>query len=152
MSLQPGNLLGRLIGTVFDFVIGAVNGLLLMSVVIALISIVNTMTLSIMERRRELALLRIVGMLDRRVRRMARVESVVIATLGAVSGMVLGVVSGFALVSGIACNSGAEISVGLPPVLLTTILELGVILGLVAALIPAHRSTRLGVFDAVQAN
>ena len=45
----------------FDFLIGAVNALLGMSVVIALVGIVNTMTLSIFERRRELGMVRALG-------------------------------------------------------------------------------------------
>ena len=47
-----------------------------MSVLIALIGIINTMSLSILERRRELGLLRIIGMTDKRVQRMVRLESV----------------------------------------------------------------------------
>ena len=50
-----------------------------MSVVIALIGIINTMSLSILERRRELGLLRIIGMTDNRVRRMVTLESVLIS-------------------------------------------------------------------------
>ena len=62
--------------------INAVNGLLLMSVIVALIGIVNTLSLSVIERRRELGLLRVVGMVDKRVQRMVRLESVVISSLG----------------------------------------------------------------------
>jgi putative ABC transport system permease protein len=54
IQLSEGNALGRLLGSLFDFVINAVNGLLAMSVIIALIGIVNTQSLSIYERRREL--------------------------------------------------------------------------------------------------
>ena len=83
----------KLIGTVFDFLIKAVTGLLLMSVLIALIGIINTMSLSILERRRELGLLRIIGMTDKRVRRMVTLESVLISLLGTLGGMILGLVS-----------------------------------------------------------
>ncbi len=76
ITLTQGNAVGKLIGTVFDFLINAVNGLLLMSVIVALIGIVNTLSLSILERRRELGLLRVVGMVDQRVQRMVRLESV----------------------------------------------------------------------------
>ena len=55
-----------MVGQIFDFLINAVNGLLLMSVVIALIGIINTLSLSILERRRELGLLRVIGMIDRK--------------------------------------------------------------------------------------
>ena len=61
-----------------------------MSVIVALIGIVNTLSLSILERRRELGLLRVVGMTDKRVQRMVRLESVLIAALGTVAGSCLG--------------------------------------------------------------
>jgi putative ABC transport system permease protein len=151
ITLQEGNLVGRLIGGIFDFVINAVNGLLLMSIVIALIGIVNTLTLSIMERRRELGILRVTGMVDRRVRRMVRIESVVVAGLGTVSGMALGVFAGSALISAIDRASDAGIGIRLPPMLLGSILVLGLGLGFLAAVVPARRSTRLDLLDAIQA-
>ena len=61
------------------------NGLLLMSVAVALIGIINTLSLSILERRRELGLLRVIGMVDKRVQRMVRLESILIAALGTVT-------------------------------------------------------------------
>jgi len=52
ITVTQGNTFGQTVGQIFDFLITAVNGLLLMSVVAALISIVNTLSLSILERRR----------------------------------------------------------------------------------------------------
>ena len=89
ITVDAGNAVGKLVSSIVDFVINAVNGLLLMSVIVALIGIVNTLSLSILERRRELGLLRVVGMLDHRVQRMVRLESVVIAGLGTVAGVLL---------------------------------------------------------------
>jgi putative ABC transport system permease protein len=151
ITLTQGNALGRLIGSVFDFLINAVNGLLLMSVIVALIGIVNTLSLSILERRRELGLLRVVGMVDRRVQRMVRIESVLIATLGTLSGMALGIFTGVALILSIDRLSDANIGISLPPVQLLVVLVLGIGLGFLAALIPAKRSTRLEVLDAIHA-
>ncbi len=148
--LAKASQLSETIGQIFDFLIAAVNGLLLMSVAVALIGIVNTMSLSIVERRRELGLLRIVGMVDRRVRRMVRLESIVIATLGTVSGMVLGLVIGMAVVRAIAAGDVA-VQFAVPWTVLAVELVLGIVLGFLAALIPARRSTRLDVLDAITA-
>ncbi|WP_148288564.1 ABC transporter permease [Ilumatobacter nonamiensis] len=150
LALQRGSELAELIGGIFDFLINAINGLLLMSVVVALIGIVNTMSLSIIERRRELGLLRVVGMLDRRVRRMVRIESILISTLGTVTGVVMGVVTGFALVYGINRLSDAGIDINFAWVTLAVILVLGVLLGYLAALIPANRSTKTELLEAIQ--
>ncbi|HCB03026.1 MAG TPA: hypothetical protein DEQ43_02015 [Nocardioides bacterium] len=152
INVQEGNAVGKLIGTVFDFLIKAVTGLLLMSVVIALIGIINTMSLSILERRRELGLLRIIGMTDTRVRRMVTLEAVLIAFLGTLSGLLSGLVVALALVLSINRLSEATITPSIPYLELLGVLVLGVVLGVLAALVPARRSTRLPVLDAIAAN
>ncbi len=63
-----------------------------LSVIVALLGIVNTLALAVHERTRELGLLRAVGMSKRQVRRMVRAESVITALIGAVLGLVLGIV------------------------------------------------------------
>jgi len=151
ITLTVGNSLGKLVGTVFDFLINAVNGLLLMSVAVALIGIINTLSLSILERRRELGLLRVIGMVDKRVRRMVRLESILISALGTVMGIVLGAFVGIGLILAIDRLSDAGISVSMPWLLLGVVLVLGIALGLIASIIPARRSTRLEVLDAIQA-
>ena len=145
-----GNALGRLIATTFDFMINAVNGLLVMSVIVALIGIINTLSLSILERRRELGLLRVVGMTDNRVQRMVRLESVVIAGLGTVAGLLLGLFGAWAALFSINRLTDASIDFSVPVLLLAVVLVLGVVLGLLASLIPARRSTRLDVLEAIQ--
>ena len=151
ITVTQGNALGRLVGQIFDFIIKAVTGLLLMSVLIALIGIINTMSLSILERRRELGLLRIIGMTDKRVQRMVRLESVLIALLGTVTGIVAGLVVSLGLLLAIKRLSGASVSPSFPVLELLAVLVAGVVLGVLAALVPARRSTKLEVLDAVQA-
>jgi putative ABC transport system permease protein len=151
ITVSEGNAIGQLVSTVFDFLIKAVDGLLLMSVLVALIGIVNTLSLSILERRRELGLLRVVGMLDRRVQRMVRMESVVIAALGTGIGLILGLVLAWSVIHGIDRLSEADIAFTLPWGMLAIVVGLGIALGLLASLIPARRSTRLDVLDAIGA-
>lgn len=151
ITVSEGNAIGQLIGAVFDFVINAVNGLLLMSVAVALIGIINTLSLSILERRRELGLLRIVGMTDDRVRRMVRLESVIISALGTAIGLALGLVLAWVLVFTIDRQTDAGISFGLPVGHLLIVVAAGLLLGFLASLIPARRSTKLEVLDAVSA-
>jgi putative ABC transport system permease protein len=151
LALQRGSEVAELIGSIFDFLINAVNGLLLMSVIVALIGIVNTMSLSIIERRRELGLLRCIGMVDRRVRRMVRIESILISTLGTVTGVAMGAFTGFSLIYAINRLSDAGIATDFAYWQLGIVLVAGIVLGYLAALIPASRSTRLDVLEAIQA-
>jgi putative ABC transport system permease protein len=150
IDVVEGNALGRLVGTIFDFLINAVNGLLLMSVIIAVIGIVNTLSLSILERRRELGLLRAVGMTDRRVQRMVRLESMLIAALGTIVGLALGIFVAWGLIRSIDRLADANIAFSLPGTRIVLVLVLGVALGVIASLIPARRSTKLDVLDAIQ--
>lgn len=151
ITVSAGNVLGQVIGSVFDFLIKAVDGLLLMSVLVALIGIINTLSLSILERRRELGLLRVVGMLDKRVQRMVRLESVVIAALGTGIGLVVGLVLAWSVIHSIDRLSEASVPFHLPWGMLALIIGLGLALGLLASLVPARRSTRLDVLDAIGA-
>ena len=151
ITVEEGNAAGNLVSSIFDFVIRAVTGLLLMSVLIALIGIVNTMSLSILERRRELGLLRIIGMTDARVRRMVTLESVLIAVLGTLTGLVSGLVVALALILSLNRLSSTNIAPAVPWLELVLILVLGVLLGVLAALVPARRSTKAPVLDAISA-
>lgn len=151
LFLVEGNAIGKLIGGLFDFMINAVNGLLGMSVLVAVIGIVNTLSLSVFERRRELGLLRVVGMLDKSVQRMIRLESMLIAALGTLVGVALGLFSGWIVVRSIRRLGDVEIEMGFAPGRVGLIILAGVILGVVASLLPAKRSTRLDVLDAIQA-
>lgn len=152
VTVVAGNAIGKLIGTIFDFLINAINGLLLMSVVVALIGIVNTLSLSILERRRELGLLRIIGMTDARVQRMVRLESALIAALGTITGVVLGLTLGWGTIFAINRSTDAAIGLSFPWLPLGLVIVLGVALGVLASIIPARRSTKLDVLDAVAAS
>ena len=71
-----------------------IYGLLGLSVIIAILGVINTLSLSVIERTREIGLLRAVGVTRRQLRTMIRLESVVVAVLGGVLGTVLGVLFG----------------------------------------------------------
>ena len=90
-------------------------------------------------------------MTDRRVRQMVRVESVLIAALGTLTGLALGLFVGWSAVRAVNRLAGAEIGFSLPGTRLVLVLVLGIALGVLASLIPARRSTRLDVLEAIQA-
>jgi len=129
--------------------LGLVYALLALAVLIALIGIVNTLMLSVLERTREIGLLRAVGMRRPQVRAMIRSESVILATFGAVIGIVIGTLMGLALVSSLRQQGLIETSV--PWVRLAEFLVLAALLGLVAASWPARRAARLDVLAAIAA-
>jgi putative ABC transport system permease protein len=124
-----------------------INALLALSVLIAVLGIVNTLALAVLERTREIGLLRAVGMERRQLRRMVRLESVVISVYGATLGLVLGVVLGVALTRTLS-SQGIEV-LSVPVGRLALSLALSASIGVLAALWPARRAARLQVLTAI---
>ena len=126
--------------------LGLVYALLSLSVIVALLGIVNTLALAVHERTRELGLLRAVGMSKRQVRRMVRAESVITALIGAALGLVLGIV--FAVVvSRPLADEGFVLT--FPIGTLVTLSILAALAGVLAAIPPARRASRVDVLRAV---
>ncbi|MCD6639891.1 MAG: ABC transporter permease [Nocardioides sp.] len=123
-----------------------IYGLLALSVVIAVIGIVNTLSLSVLERTREIGLLRAVGLSRRRLRRMVTLESVTISVMGAVLGLVLGVTIGVLLQRALADDLP---ELGLPLGSLAAFLAIAVVFGVLAAIVPAVRASRMKVLEAI---
>jgi putative ABC transport system permease protein len=123
-----------------------IYALLALSVIIALLGIVNTLALSVHERTRELGMLRAVGMSRRQVRRMIRAESVITAAIGAVLGTVLGIV--FALIVSRPLAADGFVFT-LPIGALIAVFILAGLAGVLAAIPPARRAAKVDVLRAV---
>jgi putative ABC transport system permease protein len=122
--------------------------MLALAILIALMGIANALSLAIHERTRELGLLRAVGTTRRQMRSMVRWESVLVATFGAVGGIVVGSFLGWALVK--AADADGFISVFQIPIgSLAVILVVGALAGALAAIRPARRAAKLDILDAI---
>ena len=122
--------------------------LLFFAIVIALFGIANTLGLSIIERTHELGLLRAVGMSRKQLRQTVRWESVIIALLGTVLGLAIGVAFVWALVRSLSDQGIDKFSVA--PVQLVVIVVLAALFGIVAAAWPARRAARLDILRSIQ--
>ncbi len=132
-----------------DQLLGIIYALLGLAVIIAVLGIVNTLALSVIERTREVGLLRAVGMSRRQLRTMIRLESVAISVLGAVLGIGLGLIFGISLQRAI---SGQGIKVlSVPAGQLLVFVVLAAIVGVLAAVWPARRAARMDVLRAITA-
>jgi len=123
-----------------------IYGLLALAIIIAIIGIVNTLGLSVLERTREIGLLRSIGMTRRQLRGTITLESVAIAVLGAVLGMALGLVYG-TLLQQVLKEDLAVLAI--PFSQLVVFGGIAVVVGVLAAVIPAARASRLNVLEAI---
>jgi len=133
-------------GDAISQVLGLFYALLAMSVIISVFGIVNTLTLSIFERTRELGLLRAVGMTRWSVRGMVVGESIITAVFGALLGLVLGVFFAFVVIQALK-DEGLVFS--LPIIQIVLFLFFAIVVGVLAAILPAFRASRLDVLRAI---
>jgi putative ABC transport system permease protein len=131
-----------------DQLLNIVYVLLILAIIIALMGITNTLSLSIYERTRELGLLRAVGQTRGQTRAMVRWESVIIALFGTLSGMVLGVVLGWALMRAVQAQE-AVARFTLPVDQLVFVAIAGALVGVVAGLRPAARAAKQNILAAI---
>jgi putative ABC transport system permease protein len=130
-----------------DQLLNLVTVLLLLAVVIALVGIANTLGLSILERTREIGLLRAIGMTRRQLRSAVRWEAVIIAVFGALLGLVVGVGFGVALQRALAGEGLTELA--LPAGRLAVYVVMAGLAGVLAAVGPARKAARLNVLEAI---
>jgi putative ABC transport system permease protein len=130
-----------------DTILALVTALLALAILIAMFGIVNTLALAVFERTHEIGLLRAVGMSRRQLRRMIRLESVIIATFGAVLGLALGAAFGWAIVSSLADFGMGELVVPVGNLLLYVVVA--AVVGVLAAVWPARRAAKMDVLGAI---
>jgi putative ABC transport system permease protein len=119
----------------------------MLAIIIAFLGIANTIALSVLERTRELGLLRAVGMRRRQVRSAVRWESAIISLFGTVLGLAVGLLGGWAITRSLR-DEGFE-AFAIPWGALIAIAVIAGFLGLAAALVPAWRASRMNVLEAI---
>jgi putative ABC transport system permease protein len=130
-----------------NVLLGLFTVLLALAIIIAILGITNTLALSIIERTREIGLLRAVGMSRRQLRRMIRWESVIIAVFGAILGMITGVILGWAVVQALKDEGVGTFSI--PTTQLIILVLVAGLAGILAAIYPAYKASRLNILDAI---
>jgi putative ABC transport system permease protein len=120
--------------------------LLALVVGMSLLGIVNTLSLSLHERTRELGMLRALGMTPEQTRVLIRDESIITAALGAIAGVILGVLLAWIVTLALA---GDGVVFALPVLQVLGLLVLGLVAGVAASILPARRAVRIDVLDAI---
>ncbi|MFF0203530.1 ABC transporter permease [Streptomyces sp. NPDC005017] len=137
------------IAKMFTLILNMVYGLLAMAVIVAVLGVINTLAMSVFERSQEIGMLRAIGLDRRAVKRMVRLESLVISLFGGVLGIGLGVFFGWAAGELLGTRM-ATYELVLPWSRMGLFLLLAGVVGVLAALWPARRAARLNMLTAIK--
>ena len=137
-------------GAVLASLLNLITAMLVLAIIIALLGIVNTLALSVVERTRELGLLRAIGMRRGQLAQMVAAESMIIAVIGAVLGSALGLALGAALADAFTRSQQATVSI--PVTQIAAYIAATAVVGVLAAIAPARRAARLNVLQAIAAD
>ncbi|GGM51245.1 ABC transporter permease [Dactylosporangium sucinum] len=131
----------------FDQLLTMIQVLLALAILIAVLGIINTLALSVLERTRELGLLRAIGMRRAQTMRMVTVEAVVISVFGALLGLGVGTGLGAAVVRALRDEGFSKLA--FPWSQMATYLLLAALVGVIAAVLPSIRAARVNVLQAI---
>ncbi len=137
------------IAQMFTMMLNMLYGLLAMAVIVAVLGVINTLAMSVFERSQEIGMLRAIGLDRTGIKRMVRLESLVISLFGGVLGIGLGVFFGWAA-GELMASSMATYELVLPWTRMAVFLLLAAAVGVLAALWPARRAARLNMLTAIK--
>jgi len=132
----------------FEGVIGALYFLMIALALPSLIALINTLAINVIERTREIGMIRAVGGTRRQVRRMILAESLLLSALGVALGILAGLWMGYALVGAMGIV-GFNLTYFFPAASVLVAIAVGLIFGVLAALIPARQAARLNIVTAL---
>ncbi|MFD4565249.1 ABC transporter permease [Streptomyces sp. NPDC058467] len=137
------------IAQMFTLMLNMLYGLLAMAVVVAVLGVINTLAMSVFERSQEIGMLRAIGLDRKGIKRMVRLESLVISLFGGVLGIGLGVFFGWAA-GELLGSKMSTYELVLPWARMGIFLLLAATVGVLAALWPARRAARLNMLTAIK--
>ncbi len=125
------------------------NAIVAIAVIVSLLGVINTLAMSVLERTRELGLMRALGASRWQVRNSMLDESLLITCAGALAGLLLGLLIGYVWVMGLG-GVLPGVAFHLPVTTITGVAVASVALGTLAAILPARRAARLDVLAALK--
>lgn len=149
MSVMDRQDIRDMFGGFISTALNIMYGLLAMALIIAVLGVVNTLAMSVFERQQEIGMLRAIGLDRRKVKRMIRLEAVVISVFGAVIGVALGTFLGWAIGRTLA-SAIPGYTLVIPWDRIAVFLVLAALVGVLASLWPARSAAKLNMLTAIK--
>jgi putative ABC transport system permease protein len=125
------------------------NAIVGIAVIVGLLGIINTLSMAVIERTREIGVLRALGGSRWRIRRTMLMESLLISIAGSLVGIVLGLLVGIVWIVSVRESTLVGLNLEIPTTMLIAIAALGILIGALAAIIPARRAAHLDPLKAL---
>lgn len=122
--------------------------IMLVAIIVSLLGVANTLLISVLERTREIGVMRAIGSNRSQVRRVITGEGVLLTIAGALLGLVVGLAIGYAFVRGIASDLPG-VTFRPPTTIIFAVAVASVLFGLIAAVMPAYRASKMNVIEAI---
>ncbi|EPH39396.1 FtsX-like permease family protein [Streptomyces aurantiacus] len=150
IKIQDKDDISNEVGGAINMMLNMLYGLLAMAILVAVLGVINTLAMSVFERKHEIGMLRAIGLDRAKIKQMVRLESVVISLFGAVLGVGLGLFLGWVAgdsISGTVTTYTMEVPVGR----IAVFLGIAAVVGVLAAVWPARSAARLNPLQAIKA-
>ncbi|MBM4460785.1 MAG: FtsX-like permease family protein [Chloroflexi bacterium] len=137
-------------GKQFDAMFAGVYVLLGLLSIPSLIAILNTLAIGVIERTREIGMLRAIGAARRQVRRMVVAEALLLAAIGTAFGLLSGLYLSYLMVAGMSASGVFRMAYSFPLASILAASAAGLIFGVLAALFPARQAAQMEIIKALR--
>lgn len=134
--------------TIFDSTIGLFYGLVVALALPSLLALINTLAISVLARTREIGMLRAVGSTQAQIRRMVMAESLILALIGTIFGVIAGIWLGYGLTT-VTSTFAYPMAYSFPTASIILVAVTGMLFGILAAVIPSRQATKMDVVAAL---
>ncbi|MEU7582447.1 FtsX-like permease family protein [Streptomyces sp. NPDC041068] len=149
ITIQDKDAISNQVGGAINMLLNMLYGLLAMAILIAVLGVINTLAMSVFERKHEIGMLRAIGLDRAKVKQMVRLEAVIISLFGAVLGIGLGLFLGW-IAGGSIANTVSTYAMEIPVGRIAIFLGIAALVGVLAAVWPARSAARLNPLQAIK--
>jgi|GEM_PF-168246 len=134
----------------FNAIFGMMYGLLAVLALPSLIAILNTLAISVLERTREIGMLRAIGATRKQVSRTVLAEALLLAAIGTAFGLIAGLYLGYVFVLGMNASGIFPMEYTFPYIGIVIAIAVGLLFGVIAAILPARQAARMEIIEALR--